>query len=360
MDSFLKSNSSTHPQLSGGLKSGRQHTVSFLVTGSPETRRVVRKMFSDLPKPFEEATGELLADKVAWGGLFVDLPPEIDLEVVVQTNDGQSAQTMGRLANAIIRYAAKNAPAHLANLFNKDVLAKVNQKVVGNQVVVNGQALLSDTKLVENVVAVVNKQVGREQQQENLRNVVIAMLNYESAHRNFPPAAIYSDAGKPLLSWRVAILPFLGDVALFEQFHLDEPWDSPHNLPLAEMMPAVYANFGSASDVQTPNTTVQVPYGKGLLFEGKDLREFGDVSDGSSNTIAVVSTHPKKAVCWTKPADWQVDLKNPWEGLKRDGDEQIVVAFSDGSQYLWDPAKISKEDLAAMLTRAGGEVVNHP
>ena len=68
----------------------------------------------------------------------------------------------------------------------------------------------------------------------------------------------------------------------------------------------------------------------------------------------------KKAVCWTKPADWQVDLKNPWEGLKRDGDEQIVVAFSDGSQYLWDPAKISKEDLAAMLTRAGGEVVNHP
>ena len=155
-------------------------------------------MFSDLPKPFEEATGELLADKVAWGGLFVDLPPEIDLEVVVQTNDGQSAQTMGRLANAIIRYAAKNAPAHLANLFNKDVLAKVKQKVVGNQVVVNGQALLSDTKLVENVVAVVNKQAGREQQQENLRNVVIAMLNYESAHRNFPPAAIYSDAGKPL------------------------------------------------------------------------------------------------------------------------------------------------------------------
>ena len=85
LDSFLKSNSSTHPQLSGGLKSGRQNAVSFLVTGSPETRRVVREMFSDLPKPFEEATGELLADKVAWGGLFVELPPVIDLEVVVQT-----------------------------------------------------------------------------------------------------------------------------------------------------------------------------------------------------------------------------------------------------------------------------------
>jgi len=125
-------------------------------------------------------------------------------------------------------------------------------------------------------------------------------------------------------------------------------------------MPAIYANFGSASDVKAPNTTVQVPYGEGLLFEGKEEITFRDIADGTSNTIAVVSTHPQNAVCWTKPADWEVDLKKPWEGLKRDGDEKIVVGFSDGSQHLWDPAVISKEDLAALLTRDGGEVIIRP
>ena len=56
----------------------------------------------------------------------------------------------------------------------------------------------------------------------------------------FPPAYTTSKDGKPLLSWRVLILPYLEQEALYKEFHLDEPWDSPHNRTLIARMPAVY------------------------------------------------------------------------------------------------------------------------
>ena len=50
----------------------------------------------------------------------------------------------------------------------------------------------------------------------------------------------HPQTGQPLLSWRVALLPQLDQLPLFQQIHLDEPWDSPHNRQFAEQMPAVY------------------------------------------------------------------------------------------------------------------------
>ena len=66
------------------------------------------------------------------------------------------------------------------------------------------------------------------------------MHNYDSTHGSLPPHAIYGKDGKPLLSWRVLILPYIEEQALYEQFHLDEPWDSPHNEPLLRQIPRCY------------------------------------------------------------------------------------------------------------------------
>ena len=75
----------------------------------------------------------------------------------------------------------------------------------------------------------------------NEKQIALAMHNYHAANDHLPPAAIKDKAGKPLLSWRVAILPYLEQAALYNKFHLDEPWDSPHNKALIASMPAVYA-----------------------------------------------------------------------------------------------------------------------
>ncbi len=66
------------------------------------------------------------------------------------------------------------------------------------------------------------------------------MANYESAFGTLPPAATFDKEGTPLLSWRVLLLPYLERGELYNQFHLDEAWDSPHNRPLADKMPRVF------------------------------------------------------------------------------------------------------------------------
>src|SRR5262245_25717314 len=69
-----------------------------------------------------------------------------------------------------------------------------------------------------------------------MSHVALAVHTYQDAAGSLPPPAVYSKDGKPLLSWRVMILPYLEQLPLYNKFNLDEPWDSPNNLRLlAEM-----------------------------------------------------------------------------------------------------------------------------
>ena len=86
----------------------------------------------------------------------------------------------------------------------------------------------------------------RSQSMNNMKNIMLALLNYESARKAFPAHANYSADGKPFLSWRVHVLPFnLEQQALYDQFHLDEPWDSEHNKTLIARMPEFYLDPSS-------------------------------------------------------------------------------------------------------------------
>ena len=84
------------------------------------------------------------------------------------------------------------------------------------------------------------RQAHKDRCPEKLKRLGVAMNQFHEAHGHFPAAAITDKSGTPLLSWRVAILPQLGYQSLYDEFHLDEPWDSPHNLALAAQMPDVF------------------------------------------------------------------------------------------------------------------------
>jgi Protein of unknown function (DUF1559) len=91
----------------------------------------------------------------------------------------------------------------------------------------------------------------RSRDQNNLKQIALAIINYSATNRGMPPPAIYSDDGKPLLSWRVLILPYLEEGDLFEQFRLNEAWDSPHKSEAhgqnASLLCSGFACRGSAS-----------------------------------------------------------------------------------------------------------------
>lgn len=146
---------------------------------------------------------------------------------------------------------------------------------------------------------------------QDLSSISVSFQNYHDVHRKFPPWAIYSQNGSPLLSWRVAILPYIDQRALYEKFHLDEPWDSPHNLKLLDLMPGDFAN-----DLLDPENRSHTHYraviGSGTCFEpfpdAKVRRQ--DIKDNQSNTLLVVDS--QEMVPWTKPDEIPLPPETSW------------------------------------------------
>src|SRR5262249_40256468 len=105
----------------------------------------------------------------------------------------------------------------------------------------------------------------RAQSANNLKQIGLALHNYHDTMGNFPPAAIVDEQGNRLLSWRVAILPYIEQVELYKQFKLDEPWDSDHNKKLIAKMPKTYALPNKMS--KPGETHYRVFVGNGALFD---------------------------------------------------------------------------------------------
>jgi hypothetical protein len=184
------------------------------------------------------------------------------------------------------------------------------------------------------------------------------MLNYADKNKHLPPAAIYDKDGRPLLSWRVAILPYLDreQAELYRQFHLDEPWDSPHNRTLIEKMPEWFADPDPKirQIAGAGATTFQVPTGPGTVFVNNSGTTFKQISDGTAKTILLVEVEPTGAVVWTKPGDWQVDLEHPRRGVERTDRNIISAGFADAHvEALRND--VDEAALRAFLTRSGGD-----
>jgi len=189
------------------------------------------------------------------------------------------------------------------------------------------------------------------QSSNNLRQIMLAMHNYHDANGKFPAQAIAQGDGNPLLSWRVAILPYLGEQALYDQFHLDEPWDSEHNIALLEQMPEFFRNPSNPSSAGM--TTYLVPTGKGVGLSSEGLK-MQEITDGTANTLAVLDVDPQFGVPWTKPDDLDIRQNEVLDWLRAEGSN---AGFFDGSVRIID-LEIDTEVLEAMMTRAGGEVVS--
>jgi len=157
-----------------------------------------------------------------------------------------------------------------------------------------------------------------------LQGIALAFHNYNDTHGFLPTNQLAKDK-KALLSWRVQILPYIEELALYQQFKLDEPWDSDHNKKLIEKMPKIYAPVRVKAE---SGMTFYQAFGgsKGSLIPGARL--VASIPDGTSNTL--MAAEAAKPVIWTKPADMVFDGKDvPALGGLFDG--KFHAAMWDGS-----------------------------
>src|SRR5207248_5831864 len=170
-----------------------------------------------------------------------------------------------------------------------------------------------------------------ELEMNNFKQIGLAFHGYQDVYRVFPASASYDKKGKPLLSWRVHLLPYLDQEKLYKEFKLDEPWDSDHNKKLIKKIPKVYISPSLPGLTEEGKTIYVVPAGPGTAFAGKEGIPIAKITDGLSNTILALEADADRAVIWTKPVDVQVNLKEPARGLRRHGDRGFLALFFDGS-----------------------------
>ncbi len=189
-----------------------------------------------------------------------------------------------------------------------------------------------------------------------LRQIMIAMHGHHAQFRSFPPPsnAQRDTGGKPLLSWRVYLLPFVGQQPLYQQFHLDEPWDGAHNRALLDKMPDVYRSRGIAPDGNRTGFVIfQDPQMYQIARSGPDIRQF---RDGTSNTLLVVEAGPEAAVPWTRPDDIPFDSSQPLAAFGALPKNGFWGGFADGAVRRIKP-DIQPEVFRGLLTPNGSEVI---
>ncbi len=162
----------------------------------------------------------------------------------------------------------------------------------------------------------------------NLKQIALAFFNYRDGNPGgtFPAASITSKDGKPLLSWRVAILPYIEGKALYDQFKLDEPWDSLHNKALIGKIPPSYVC--PSGELEAGMTTYRlVVSGKSAYKDGKPLDKAALASLGPAVVQLIVDAGDEHAVAWTDPRPFD----SPGELSGHHGERGANVAFADGS-----------------------------
>jgi RNA polymerase sigma factor (sigma-70 family) len=169
----------------------------------------------------------------------------------------------------------------------------------------------------------------RERSRKSLQRVAFAVHDYVDVHGHLPTDILGKD-GKPLLSWRVAILPQLDNEFLYSQFKLDEPWDSEHNKKLLAHMPKVFRS-SAQGDGPASETYFQGFVGPGAGFEAGKKLGYMDFHDGTSNTVMLAEAGPP--VPWTRPADRPYDPKKPLPAMDGPYTDRIITVFWDGSPH---------------------------
>lgn len=198
-------------------------------------------------------------------------------------------------------------------------------------------------------------EASRRDRMNGLRQIGLAMHNYHDTFNRFPAQSFKDENGRPLLSWRVAILPYIEQQTLYDQFHFDEPWDSEHNLSLLDKMPAIYRT--TASEDRPFHTNFQViEAGNSIFPADSDGERIASIFDGTSNTFMVLESTDEGAVEWTRPDDIVPDM-DLWTQLFGESRDSFMAVFADGAVHVI-PSETTAEELEAFLTRNGGEVIN--
>jgi hypothetical protein len=345
------------PELLAAIEVGKDAVAQIAFAMSADAKKIHEQVSPTLPAELGGGRIQVLTRGLKWAALSIGSGAKMPVKVIVEAASPQAAQDLRELETkarvAALTYMFRGEDAAMQKRIQEQI-----DKSVSTQ---EGSRLTTEWELATTLLEAIKLPEGppaeRMRSANNLKQLVLALHNYHDVYGRFP-ADIRDKDGKPLLSWRVHILPFIEQEQLYKQFKLNEPWDSEHNKKLIPLIPKTFRSPRQAAALKD-KTTYLAPLGKSFIFDDPKGIKISQITDGTSNTIALVESDDDRAVTWTKPEDITIDPKNPINGLLGHYAEGFHAAFADGSvQFI--KKTIEQKSLWALFTKDGGEVVEFP
>jgi prepilin-type processing-associated H-X9-DG protein len=285
-----------------------------------------------------------------------------------QKHFGQSRTSGMAIASMIFGFLSlclsllASLPAIVLGVLSLNAISRSKGSLTGRGMAITGIVAGSLGALILPVLLLPAVQAAREaarraQCTNNLKQIGLALLNYESANGCFPPAFSPDENGKPRCSWRVSILPYMEASPTYNNYNFWVAWDHASNATVINTKVSVYL---CPSETSKPGEEMFTNYlmvtGPGTFFDAEraPITRIADIRDGLRSTIGVVQASRK--VHWAAPDDLVVDPGQPlnMQQFKTPHPGGFQALFLDGSvRFVKD--SVAQTTLRALLTVAGGE-----
>lgn len=339
VDRVVASDGISRPDLILPLTAEDRLDHNIVIALPQQTRRDLVALWPDrLPdqSPLQFSPREIVAD-VSQIIVSLRLPPDPLMVVHVETTDAAAAGRVEKVLEDLIGMAGDVSPPIEIDVEIEDVTLRGSP-----------EAFL---KVAQAIAMPARKRASNEMVTNSMKQVGLAIFNYYDNEKSLPPLYYASPDGTPLLSGRVALLPYLEQQALFGAFQLDQAWNSEANMRASSTLVPVYCRDPQLG----PKTTIRFPVYPGSLWHGAGPpKDFRDVTDGTSLTIAAIDAPQSAAVEWANPQPWVLSEEDPMSDVFGDR-ETATVVFLDGAARELKKSEMTNDKLKAMLTIAAGD-----
>ncbi len=267
------------------------------------------------------------------------LPPEPEVIANIETPDADAAERVKQIFDKILGMAGEAKSS-----------VKINVEVATVRLRASPEAF---AKVVAGVIAPSRAEARQLALMDHMKQIGLAIHSYHVQEQHLPPRCFTDRDGKPLLSWRVALLPYIEQLAMYRAMKLDQPWDSDDNAMFSAMLIPTYFEESKPS----AKTRMRAPVYPGSIWHGDGPpKTLSDVKDGTSNTIAVIHAPENAAVEWSNPQPWVLSVDDPMSDVFGERETATVVLL-DGAALVLKKSDMTNKKLIAMLTCDKGDVV---
>jgi hypothetical protein len=344
------------PELALAFEAAGDTAAQVLLLPPKYVKRVIEETMPQLPKEIGGGSSSVVTQGCLWAALGFNVEPNLMARLIIQSQDAAAAAALNKKLAEVWQNVAQLPAVKKDVPKMSEAVELLTPNAEGDRLVLVFDEQQKEIGKLFNLIlapALLKARMSAQKKANlnNMKYIGLAMHSYHDAKKHFPAAAIYSPDGKPLLSWRVMVLPWLDQHKLYDQFHLDEPWDSPNNRKLIDKMPDVFKSLKSTLK-EPGKTNFVVPVGPGTVFEGREGMPIKDITDGTARTVMLVEVDDAHAVTWTKPDDLPYNPKEPAKGLFVPGQEFFCALYCDGSVHIIKlPRK--DEELRAVFSANG-------